>query len=51
MSKHLFPEFAGKALNTNSKGKIESKVSAPWACCFNDLPKKFKELANLINSN
>ena len=49
MSKCLFPKFAGKALNTNSKGKIKSKVSALWADCFNDLLKKFKELANLIN--
>ena len=50
MSKCLFPKFAGKALNINSKGKIESKASALWADCFNDLLKKFKELAESINN-
>jgi hypothetical protein len=39
MSKHLFPKFASKVLNTNSKGKIESKVSALWGECFKDLLK------------
>jgi len=49
MSKHLFPKFAGKVSNTNSKGKIESKVSALRAECFNDLSKMFKALAEPIN--
>jgi hypothetical protein len=50
MSKYLFPKFASKALNTNSKGKIDSKVSALWMDCFNDLLKKFKALAESINA-
>jgi hypothetical protein len=50
MSKYVFPKFAAKALNTNSKGKIESKASALWTDCFHDLLKKFKELAESVNS-
>ncbi|KAG7349398.1 hypothetical protein IV203_011995 [Nitzschia inconspicua] len=49
MSKYLLPKFAKKALSTNSKGKIESKVSALWTDCFNDLLKKFKALAESVN--
>jgi hypothetical protein len=37
-------------LNTNSKGKIDSKVSTLWNDCFQDLIKKFKELAESLNS-
>jgi hypothetical protein len=44
MSKYLLPKFAAKALNTNSKGKIDSKVLALWTDCFKDLLKKFKAL-------
>lgn len=50
ISPYLFPKFASKALNLNSKGKIESKVSALWTDCFNDLLKKFKELAESLNN-
>jgi hypothetical protein len=50
MYKHLFPKFASKALNTNLKGKIDSKVSALWMKCFNGLLEKFKALAELINN-
>lgn len=50
MDKNLFPKFASKALNTNLKGKIDSKVPAFWMECFNDLLIKFKALAELINN-
>lgn len=42
---HLFPKFASKALNTNSKGKIDSKVSALWMECFNDLLLKIQSIS------
>jgi hypothetical protein len=50
MSKYVLPKFAAKALNTNSKGKIESKVLALWTDCFNDLKKKFTALAESLNN-
>jgi hypothetical protein len=50
MSKYVLPKFASKALNTNSKGKIDSKVSALWTDCFDDLRKKFTALAELLNN-
>jgi hypothetical protein len=51
LSKYLFPKFAAaKALNTNSKGKIDSKVSALWTDCFQDLRKNFKALAESLNN-
>ena len=50
MSKYVFPKFAAKALNTNSKGKIDSKVSALWNDCFQDLRKKFEALSESLNS-
>lgn len=50
MSKCLFPKFAAEALNTNSKGKTDSKASALWTDCFNDLLKKFKALAESFNN-
>jgi len=37
-------------LNTNSTGKIDSKVSALWTDCFNDLKKKFSSLAESVNN-
>jgi hypothetical protein len=37
-------------LNTNSKGKLDSKVSALWTDCFKDLLTKFKELADSLNN-
>jgi len=49
-SRCLFPKFATKALNTNSNGKIDSKVSVLWTDCFNDLKKKFSSLAESVNN-
>jgi hypothetical protein len=49
MSKYLLPKFASKALCTNFKGKIDSKVSSLWTDCFNDLLKKFKALGESVN--
>lgn len=49
-SKYVFPKFAAKALNTNSKGKLDSKVSALWTDCFNDLKKKFTALSESYNN-
>jgi hypothetical protein len=49
MSKYLLPKFASKTLCTNSKGKIDSKVSSLWTDCFNDLLKKFKALGESVN--
>jgi len=49
LSSYLLPKFSGKALNTDSNGKISSRVSALWTDCFNDLMKKFKDLAKSVN--
>jgi hypothetical protein len=49
ISTYILPKFASKALTTNSKGKIDSKVSLLWTDCFNDLFSKFKALGESVN--